>query len=342
VLLGNHATADSVTRVYAMVENIDDNVGRLTAALERLNVAENTIVIFMCDNGPNTRRFVGEVRGMKSEVLEGGVRSPFIVAWPGRIRPGSRSDRIAAHIDVLPTLLAAAGVEPPRDVQLDGRNLLPLLVEQNAPWNDRTLFLQSHRGLPVASHQMAALDQRWKLTRPSGFDRDAPAADAPFELYDLASDPREERNLVQNEPAIAARLRSEYDAWFEAVSQTRPDNFAPPRIIVGTDHEPETTLTRQDWQATDGGWGSQGQWLVRAPAATRFRATVILQAPAAGDATLWINQQRFDKRQAEPTQRLNFEDVDVPAGDAAIRFEIVHGRRSAAPYHIVLTRVEQP
>src|SRR6185436_5288763 len=107
---------------------------------------------------------------MKSEVYEGGIASPFFALWPGRIRPGTRSDRIAAHIDLLPTFLAAAGVELPTNKVFDGRNLLPLLTQQAESWEDRTLFIQTHRGnRPVAAHNMAVITQQWKLVRPSGF-----------------------------------------------------------------------------------------------------------------------------------------------------------------------------
>jgi arylsulfatase/arylsulfatase A len=339
VLLEDHRGADTVARVYAMVENIDQNVGRLIGALDRLNIADNTLVIFMCDNGPNTRRYVGERRGMKSEVYEGAISSPFFAQWPKAIEAGTRSDRIAAHIDLLPTLLAAAQVEPPHEVRLDGRNLMPLLTKPDPEWPDRNLYIQTHRGpQPVARHNMAVISQRWKLVRPSGFGLESPPADAPFELYDLQSDPTERHNLVNDQPAIAGRLRAAYDAWFEDVSRTRPNNYAPPRIVVGTNHEPQTVLTWQDWQTEGSNWGRHGEWLVQLPKPASFQVTVILKSAAAGEARLRIGDVARARAITEPTQGIVFDDIAVPAGNMAVRFELVHERNAEPPYQIVLTR----
>ncbi|MEO8351032.1 MAG: arylsulfatase, partial [Chthoniobacteraceae bacterium] len=164
VLLGNAKSADTVARVYAMIENIDQNLGRLTEKLDRLGLAENTIVIFMVDNGPNTKRYVGPFRGMKSDVHEGGIRSPFFVRWPARLKAGTVSDRMAAHIDVMPTLLEAADIPPPEGLKFDGRSLLPLLEGKKTEWPTRTIVLQTHRGnKPIRFHQTATIQQRWKL-----------------------------------------------------------------------------------------------------------------------------------------------------------------------------------
>jgi arylsulfatase A-like enzyme len=340
VLLGNEQSADAVARIYAMVENIDQNVGRLMATLGRLELTDNTLVLFMCDNGPNTRRFVGERRGMKAEVLEGGIASPLIAHWPQRIRPGTSSNGVAAHIDMLPTLLAAAQVEPPRDLKLDGRSFLPLLTAADPAWPDRTLVIQTHRGAaPVAGHNAAVITQRWKLVHPSGFDRETPRPGVPFALYDLIADPREEHDLAADHPEVVAELRRRYDAWFADVSSERPDNFAPPRIVVGADDESETTLTRQDWQPDGAAWGDQGEWLVTVPQPTAFGITVILEGPAVGEATLRIGDFTARQTVIEPQQRIVFDRVDATAGDGAVRFELVRGDTTAAPYQVILTRL---
>ena len=88
-------------RIYGMITNIDDNVGRLLAKLEELGISENTALIFLTDNGPTTQHFTAGLRGQKGTVYEGGIRVPFFVRWPAKLRP-AKVDRIAAHIDVLP------------------------------------------------------------------------------------------------------------------------------------------------------------------------------------------------------------------------------------------------
>ncbi len=341
VLLGNDESADAVARVYAMVENIDQNIGNLMATLDRLEITDNSLVAFLCDNGPNTRRYVGRRRGMKTDVLEGGIAGPLIVHWPRRIKPGTISDGVAAHVDVLPTLLAAAQVELSGDLKLDGRSVLPLLTEPASPWPDRTLFLQAHRGdAPVAGHHAAVVTQRWKLVRSSGFDREAPPPDVPFALYDLQEDPLEDRDLAADHPDVVAELRRRYDAWFADVSSERPDNFAPPRIILGADAAPDAALTRQEWQPVGAGWGEQGEWLVTVAQPAAFAATVILQRPAAGEARLRIGAATACQTIREPQQRIEFDRVDAPAGDGVVHFEVVGDDGSAPPYQIILKHLK--
>jgi arylsulfatase/arylsulfatase A len=339
VLLGNDESADTVARIYAMVENIDSNVGRLMATLDRLAIADNTLVLFMCDNGPNTRRYVGRRRGMKTDVLEGGIAAPLIAHWPQRIKPGTTNDGVAAHIDMLPTLLAAAQVEVPGDLNLDGRSFLPLLTESSPSWPDRTLFIQAHRGDPVPGHNAAVVTPRWKLVHSSGFDREAPPPEVPFALYDLPEDPHEDRDLAADHPDVVAELRRRYDAWYADVSSERPDNFAPPHIILGADAAPETTLTRQDWQPVGAGWGDQGEWLVTVARPAGFAATVILQRPAAGEATIRIGESAVRQTIKEPQQRIEFNRIDVPAGDGAVHFELIGDNAAVPPYQLTLKRL---
>ncbi len=124
----------------AMVENIDGNVGRLLDRLDALGLAENTIVVYFSDNGPNGRRWNGGMKGIKGSVLEGGVRVPCFVRWPGRIKAGTEVERIAGGVDLLPTLAAAAGLKVDAPKALDGRNLLPLLEGKAETWGERFLM----------------------------------------------------------------------------------------------------------------------------------------------------------------------------------------------------------
>src|SRR5262249_16748730 len=119
--------AEDIARVYAMVTNIDTNVGRILGALTDRGLAGNTIVIFMTDNGPAKIRFNAGLRGYKGTVYEGGIRVPCYIRWPGHFAPGSVVDRMAAHIDMFPTLLEACQVAVPANLKLDGKSLMPLL-----------------------------------------------------------------------------------------------------------------------------------------------------------------------------------------------------------------------
>src|SRR5690606_35854292 len=116
---------DKNARIYGMITNIDDNVGRLLSHLDAKGLRESTIVIFMTDNGPTTQRFTAGLRDQKASVYEGGIRAPFFLRWPGVMEP-KKVETIAAHIDVTPTLLEAARVSKPSVLNLDGRSLMPL------------------------------------------------------------------------------------------------------------------------------------------------------------------------------------------------------------------------
>src|SRR6185436_15870526 len=110
-------------RIYGMVNNIDDNVGRLLARLNALKLATNTLIVFLTDNGPQQARYNSGLRGLKGSVYEGGILVPFFVRWRGTLAPGRTIDIPAAHIDFTPTILDACGVRKPAEVAFDGRSL---------------------------------------------------------------------------------------------------------------------------------------------------------------------------------------------------------------------------
>ena len=161
---------DKIARVYAMVTNIDANVGRLLEAVESKGIAGSTIVVFITDNGPAFPRYNAGLRGLKGTVYEGGIRVPCYVRWPGHFPAGRVVDRIAAHIDITPTLLDACGVAAGTEPKLDGLSLLPLLRGEPVPsWPDRTIYFQWHRGdEPDFGRAFAARSQRFKLLRARG------------------------------------------------------------------------------------------------------------------------------------------------------------------------------
>jgi arylsulfatase A-like enzyme len=281
--------ADTQARVYAMIENIDDNVGRLLKWLDEKKLTANTLVIFMTDNGRATPGYNAGMRGTKSTIYEGGLRSPFFAYWPGTLTPGVASNRIAAHIDLTPTFLEICGVKPPADVKLDGKSIWPLLKGQKIAWPERTLFAQGHRGdEPVLYHNFAARNQKWKLVSGTGFNLEQlPTGGPKFELFDMESDPYEMKNAAAEHPDVVAKLKGEYEAWFKDVGSTRPDNYAPPRIIVGSPQERTTVLTRQDWRGAAWGPNDEGHWLLDIATPAAYDVKLIV-ASAAAERTLHL------------------------------------------------------
>ena len=326
-----------------MIENVDQNIGKLDQHLKKQGLFDNTMVVFLVDNGPNSMRFAGPFRGMKATVHEGGIRSPFFVRWPDRLLPGTVSDRIAAHIDLLPTLADAAGANVPARANVDGRSLLPLLEGKSPEWPDRHLVLQVHRGdQPIRYHHMAVRNQKWKLVHPSGFGKEEMPADVPFELYDMASDQGETVNLAEARPEALKAMIQAYDEWFDNVSRTRPDNYDPPRMVIGSNQELVSSLTRQDWRVTVAeGWGVAGVWLVHVERPATFDAEVVFSNPVGPmDVTLQIGDLEKTVALKANQTRLMIRGLSVPSGDTGVRVRSSLRGGKGDPYQVILSRVD--
>ncbi|MHC4678492.1 MAG: arylsulfatase [Planctomycetota bacterium] len=337
--LPEKSNEDQRARIFAMITNIDENVGRLFDKLDELGLTENTIVIFMVDNGPNGRRYVAGMKGMKGHVHEGGIRSPFFVHWPAVLKPGQSSDRIAAHIDVLPTVLDACGVKKPAGLKLDGHSLLPLLKGRKADWPDRMIVIQSHRGdTPVLYHHFAARTQRWKLLHASGFGNEMFKGDPKFELYDMATDPLEQHNLARERPDIVDMMRRRYERWFDEVSHTRADNYAPPRIYIGTERENPVVLTRQDWRHAKGRtWApdSNGYWELFA--ATPAKYDIRLRFPslkADAEVTLALSKRELTASAGKGEAEYTFESVPIDKGELRLLATLTTGTETKGPWQV--------
>ncbi|HEY2415993.1 MAG TPA: arylsulfatase [Pirellulaceae bacterium] len=319
---------DTQARVNAMIDNIDQNVGRLLKWLDEKNLADNTLVIFLTDNGRATPGYNAGLRGNKTTVFEGGIKSPFFAYWPGKLQPGVASERIAMHIDLAPTILEICGVTKPADLKQDGRSIWPLLTQtrsvsegpasQPTNWPDRTLFSQSHRGdEPVLYHNFAARNQNWKLVSATGFGLEKlPVSGPKFELFDMQSDPYELHDVASEHPDIVAKLKSEYEAWFKDVGSTRPDNYAPPRIIVGSPHEKTTVLTRQDWRGAAWGPTDEGHWEINVASNGPYDVKLIV-FPADTDRTIHFRCGSLDTSAtlfAKATEHI-FKKQQLPIGD---------------------------
>ncbi|MEM6689759.1 MAG: sulfatase-like hydrolase/transferase [Planctomycetota bacterium] len=317
---------DTVARVFAMVENIDQNFGRLEKVLKANRLYENTLVMFLTDNGPNSNRYVGPFREMKGRVHEGGIRTVFFARWPKGIKQIATDDRIAAHIDLMPTILAASDVDVPHDLKLDGRNLLPLLDGSiDSDWSDRTLVLQTHRGdRPQSLHHVAVRNQRWKLVHPSGFGNEQMPKDVPFEMYEIGEDASERNNLFSSLNREADELVGRYKTWFEDVSNSRADNYAPPRIIIGTKHESRTDLSIQDWRVGESaGWGQNGKWKVSITHSGPYDAMLQWAEPSGRrDVVLEVGKWSYRGVLEDGEAELVFNDIQLPVGDRDIGFMV--------------------
>ena len=173
----------------AMCENIDWNVGRLLKKLEDLKLVENTIVIYFSDNGPNSYRWNGGMKGRKGSIDEGGLRSPCFIRWPKRIRAGSSVSQIAGAIDLLPTLADLADLDGKVEKPLDGRTLRSLLLGEKANWPPRVLYSTRRDKVSVRT-------QRFRL-------------DSAGRLFDIAADPGQAVNVAASHPKVTATLKKQ-------------------------------------------------------------------------------------------------------------------------------------
>ena len=228
---------ESLANFFGMIASIDENFGRLSAKLDELGLAENTIFIFMTDNGATSagRRqgdFNAGMRGWKGSHYDGGHRVPCFIRWPERGLSGGRDvDRIAANVDLLPTLIELCHLEQPEGVAPDGMSIVPLLFGQATDWPDRTFVVDNQRIDYLAKNRRpAVMTDRWRLVNG-------------HELYDIEQDPGQRRDVAREYPEVVQRLQAEYETWWASVS-AHADEY--PRIVIGSDQENLTVLSSHD------------------------------------------------------------------------------------------------
>jgi len=194
----------------AMIDALDEGVGRVLAALDERGLTDSTIVFFVSDNGGYRESSNGPLRGGKSGLYEGGIRVPFLARWPGRIPAGSVYPEPVMHIDLAPTLLAATGAPSPPG--LDGVDLLPYLrgAREGAP--HEALFFGATNGT-----RFAVRHGPWKLVH----EADSSRGERTTRLYHLDEDEAERDDRSEAEPAIAGALRARYEDWAARVAPER-------------------------------------------------------------------------------------------------------------------------
>jgi hypothetical protein len=272
------------------------------------------------------------MRGIKGTVYEGGLRVPFFVRWPAAVQPGAKVDRVAAHIDVFPTLLEACGLAVPAQDKIDGTSLYPLLTkpkEAAATWPDRTVYFQWHRGDRGELYRnCAARTQRYKMV-------------AGKELYDLDADPAESQNLAASQPGRLSELNAGYEAWFKDVASTR--NFEPPRIYLGTTHENPVLLTRQDWRGPLASWvpGGLGYWEVDVREGGSYELTLLFpEVKEAGQAWASVGGVRSEVAITAGAKSAVVKLTGVGTGatraEAGLTFE---GKPPSGPYYLDVNRL---
>ncbi|NLE36976.1 MAG: arylsulfatase [Pirellulaceae bacterium] len=225
-----------LARFFGMIANIDDNFGRLEKVLDETGLRDNTIVVFMTDNGGTAgyQFYNAGMKGRKIQLWEGGHRVPCFVRWPaGRLDGGRDIDALTQVQDILPTLAELCGLKVADKSQFQGSSLVPVIQGNGESLDDRILVVQFSRmdvGRPTKD-DAAVLWRKWRLLHGN-------------ELYNVESDPHQDRNVFDEHPEIVARLRKHYDQWWAAVEPTL-DTFQP--SVVGADEQNPTRLCASEW-----------------------------------------------------------------------------------------------
>ncbi len=204
---------------YGMIENIDDNFAKLMKQLIEWNELENTLIIFMTDNGgthlrgklngTKVKHYNADLKGAKNSPNEGGSHVPACWQWKGKLAEGVDISKLTAHLDLYPTFCEVAGVTLPKKMQqLEGLSLLPLLEDPTAQWPERELFIHCGRWAAGERNKAkftkcAVRTNKWRFVNNSN-------------LYDIENDPSEKNNIAAKHPEIVAKLQKSYDSWWDS------------------------------------------------------------------------------------------------------------------------------
>lgn len=321
-------------KFYGMIGNIDHNMGILRRRLKELGIAENTILIFMTDNGTAAGAkfrglesepvvgFNAGMRGKKSSIYDGGHRVPCFIHWPqGGLTGGRDVDTLAAHIDVLPTLADLCDIPVPEDYHPDGVSLKQLLYETDEPWARDHHVIQFHGGaggtaLPSQPfHQTVVLTERWRLVNSNR-----------LYLFDILADHAQRNDLAAQYPEVVQQLRSLYEPFWQHVSP----RMTPVRVDLGNPDQNPTELCSQDWYMPTGNppWNFgeikklpkvTGAWMVQVQKAGQYRIS-LRQFPKEADQPVVASRAKIEiagqimERQVKTGSKGVVFEVDLPKG----------------------------
>ena len=262
---------------YGMIANIDHNLGRLRAKLQELGLSDNTIFIFMSDNGTArgceidengfmTKGFNAGMRAKKAWPYEGGHRVPFFIYWPDGNLPGGRDvDNLAGAIDILPTLMDLCDISSQINPDLDGTSLQPLL-KGDGNWNDRVLITDTQREDSLVKYkQYSIMSEDWRLVNG--------------ELYDAKNDHGQTRNLANDYPDVVRELMEAYDQWWEQTTHRKDDYTYVPlgelpdeQLFTHHDLHPDNAESPAWHQGqVRSGWTRKGYWAVEVTTGGKYQ-----------------------------------------------------------------------
>lgn len=239
---------ESAKKVYGMVTNIDDNIGELIRVLKEENIYDNTLIVFLTDNGPQQVRYKLGLRRRKSSVYSGGIKVPCLIHHPVKFNQKTEFTANTAHIDLLPSIIDFCNIEMP-DHTIDGISIFSEDSSSYSAFDERTLFFEWGRGYLTRYQNFAALKGDHKLVGNTSHSSDV----SEFELYNIKVDPFETNNIIMENTKLANELKSSLDNWYEEIIAD-PDNRGIFPGIIGTTYENPVLLNRNDAKGTPPPW----------------------------------------------------------------------------------------
>ena len=320
-------------RIYGMVTNIDDNVGKLVSKLKELNIDKNTILIFMTDNGPQQFRYVSNLRGLKSSVYNGGIKVPFYLSYPKIHDAGLDLDNFSAHIDVLPSLLDLCDIETPKNIKIDGKNFL------NKSTEERSFFSYWTRKSPELYQNMSLNKGNYKLVGNTNYDSPIER----FELFDIDNDPYEMENLIENKKELAIQMKLEMDNIYnELINSKNIKN--KPRIIIGSEFENPTYLNRNDASGQRGIWAQNeifGFWRIKALSGKyNFRFKFNNLNLTSGEMVIEVGSQVYSKKvEVDDNGYALMENIHLNEGEFDLTPFFRYERKNIFPFWVEINKL---
>jgi len=238
-LYTDHTESENYARFLGMITNIDENFGRLREKLRELDLEDNTILIFMSDNGqtgvggPVKNMYNAGMRGFKSSPYDGGHRVPFLIRWPdGGISTARDIEQLTSYVDFMPTILDLCGVVVPAERSFHGESLRPLLEgKADGHWAERVITTDTQRvAHPLKWRWSCVMKDTWRLVNRA-------------ELYNIAADPGQKTDVAAQNPALVGELQGAYENWW-TLCATQIDDDVP--ISIGAEEQETTVLKTHD------------------------------------------------------------------------------------------------
>ena len=322
---------EAAKKVYGMVSNIDDNIGKLIQSLKEQGIYDNTIIVFLTDNGPQQNRYKMGLRERKSSVFGGGVRVPCLIHYPEKFKEKQELDATIAHIDLLPSILDLCGLEKVNH-KIDGMSFFSSDNDDYSAFENRTLFFEWGRGFLTKYRNFSALKNNFKLVGNTS----AESSIENFELYDVENDPQEKNNILAENTEIANALKTEIDDWYNEIISEENNNKIYP-AFVGTSYENPVLLNRNDAK------GGQKYWDVKVVEDgifdIQFHFQEEIEEP--GEMHLQMYPYNLVQKNTKPMKELTIEGQKLKKGD--YRFEPYYQtgtRKFIVPFYVSIRRID--